>query len=99
MSCWSCGSILVSNIGGGRFEPFYCNDKYSIFVTEFANSVKTFRENSNVITGLGPIRLIQLKSASALCHLVGVTNSSLENPRATMVRSFHNKLSTSKKKK
>ena len=22
------GSILVSNVGGGRFEPFYCYDKY-----------------------------------------------------------------------
>ena len=28
VSCWYCGSILVSNTRGGRFKPFYCNDKY-----------------------------------------------------------------------
>ena len=28
MSCSCCGSILVSYMRGGRFEPFYCNDEY-----------------------------------------------------------------------
>ena len=28
VSCWHCGSILVSCTRGGRFEPFHCNDKY-----------------------------------------------------------------------
>ena len=28
VSSWCCGSILVSYTRGGRFEPFYCNDKY-----------------------------------------------------------------------
>ena len=28
MSFWACGSILISNTTVGRFEPFYCNDKY-----------------------------------------------------------------------
>ena len=28
MSWWCCGSILASNKRGGRFEPFYCHDKY-----------------------------------------------------------------------
>ena len=37
--CWHCGSILVSYTRGGKFEPFYCNDKY--FVTEFSK----FNEN------------------------------------------------------
>ena len=25
MSCWCCGSILISNTIGYRFEPFYCD--------------------------------------------------------------------------
>ena len=28
VSCWPCGSILVSYTRGGRFEPFYCNDNF-----------------------------------------------------------------------
>ena len=28
MSCFHCGSILLSHTKSGRFEPFYCNDKY-----------------------------------------------------------------------
>ena len=28
MSCWHFGSIPVCYTRGGRFEPFYCNDKY-----------------------------------------------------------------------
>ena len=28
VSCWHCGIILVSYTGGGRFEPFYCKEKY-----------------------------------------------------------------------
>ena len=28
VSCCHCGSIMVSKARGGRFEPFYCNDKY-----------------------------------------------------------------------
>ena len=45
---WHCGSVVATYTRGGRFEPFYCNEKY-FTVTEFAmNSVKTFREeNSN----------------------------------------------------
>ena len=39
VSCWHCGRILVSKATGGRFESFYCNDKY--FVTEFSK----FNEN------------------------------------------------------
>ena len=34
VSCWHCGSILLSYIRVGRFKSFYCNDKY--FFTEFA---------------------------------------------------------------
>ena len=45
MSCWRCGSILVSNARGDRFEPFCCNDK--ILSQNLLNSVKTFTENSN----------------------------------------------------
>ena len=28
VSCWHCGSILVSYTRGGRVESFYYNDKY-----------------------------------------------------------------------
>ena len=28
VSCWHCGSILDSYTRDGRFESFYCNDKY-----------------------------------------------------------------------
>ena len=28
VSCWCCGSILVSYTGCSRFETFYTNDKY-----------------------------------------------------------------------
>ena len=34
MSCWHCGRILIFNTRGGRFEPFYCNNKY--FCPEFS---------------------------------------------------------------
>ena len=36
--------ILVSYTRVGRFDPFYCNDKYLV------NSVETFREKSNVLS-------------------------------------------------
>ena len=46
---WSMNSAVVVSWSltkrwlGGRFEPFYCNDKY---FCHSLNSVKTFRENS-----------------------------------------------------
>ena len=39
VSCWRCGSILVSHRRGGRFEPFYCNDKYFVSLNS-PNAVK-----------------------------------------------------------
>ena len=35
---WNCGSMLVSHTKGGRFEAFYCDDKY--FVNEFGETFK-----------------------------------------------------------
>ena len=49
VSCWHYGSILVYNITGARFEPFYCNGKY-FKPLNLAISLKTFRENSNKAT-------------------------------------------------
>ena len=49
MSCWCCGSILVSYTRGGRFEPFYCNDKYSL---NSLNSVKIFRKTPMLLKKL-----------------------------------------------
>ena len=43
VSCWRCGSILVSNVRDSRFQPFYCDDKY---FCHRMNSVKTLWENS-----------------------------------------------------
>ena len=41
MSCWCCGSILVSNWRDGRFEPFYCNDKYFCHWIQWKHLQKT----------------------------------------------------------
>ena len=46
MSCWHCGSILVSSSRGGRFKPIYSNDKYSLNLLNSVKTVKTLRENS-----------------------------------------------------
>ena len=56
VSSWHYGSILVSNIRVGRFEPFYCNDKF--FGLNSLNSVITFSKNS--------IRNIRLIAGSGL---------------------------------
>ena len=47
VSCWCCGNILLSYTRGGWMAsstPF--NVMTNIFVIEFIDSVKTFRENS-----------------------------------------------------
>ena len=44
VASWS----LTQEVAGGRFEPFYCNDKYLLSLNSAINSVKTFRDNSNV---------------------------------------------------
>ena len=45
MSCWYCGSILVSYKRGGRFEPFCCNEKY-VLSLNLVNSVKHLGKTS-----------------------------------------------------
>ena len=44
IASWS----LAQEVTGGRFEPFYCNYKYLLSLNSAMNSVKTFRDNSNV---------------------------------------------------
>ena len=43
MSCWCCGSMMVSYTGDDKFEPFYCNDKYFCHWNSL-NSVKHLGE-------------------------------------------------------
>ena len=77
IASWS----LAQEVTGGRFEPFYCkifSDKYLLSLNSAINSVKTFRDNSNVkqfyyneefvlhlFTGCGTERLEFQKGSSA----------------------------------
>ena len=62
MSCWHCGSILVSDRRGGRFEYFYHNDKY--FYRPQRSWAKVMFLQASVILSTGGVCLSAFWDAS-----------------------------------
>ena len=48
MSCWSCGSVLVSYTRGGSVAGLSPFNVINFLSLNSANSLKTFRKNSNI---------------------------------------------------
>ena len=78
VSCWHCGSILVSYTRGTRFTSFYCNDKY------FCHSIQRIQWKHLGTTQLFSLygfvtKSIALFSFVCWCHmLLQRTKGSLE---------------------
>ena len=79
MSCWHCGSILVSYTRGSRFESFYY---HNFLVTEFAE----FREKH-----LGKTPMLTSQADSLLGDMMSIHCYCLEYANAILASNTINK--------